>query len=141
MYRFVRFALVTLALLVLGACATDRMRSKQTVLDDTLRSYGATIRWGDMEQAQAFIDPELLRQRPVSAFDMERYRQVKISSYDAQAAIPVSETEVRQAVEIGLVNVNTQRARSIIDRQVWRYDEKMKRWWLVSGLPDISRTE
>jgi len=69
---------------------------------------------------------------------MERYHQVQVTGYLEQKAMPVGENEVRQLVEIGLVNVNSQAARSIIDRQLWRWDPKIKRWWLVSGLPDIT---
>lgn len=141
MHRFVRVFALSLSLVLLGACATQKMRSKQTVLDETLRSYAATIRWGELEQAQAFVDPEVLRTHPPTALELARYRQVKVTSYDEQPVMPVGEDEVRQAVEIGLVNVNTQSARSVIDRQTWRYDAKLKRWWLTSGLPDISRAE
>ena len=123
----------------LGACATESMRSKQTVLDETLRSYAATIRWGEVAQAQAFIDPKVLQEHPPTALELERFRQVRISGYTEQPAVPTSENEVRQIVQIDLINVNTQSARSVIDRQVWRYDEQAKRWWLTTGLPDISR--
>ncbi|MEO5624045.1 MAG: hypothetical protein ABIO74_02840 [Dokdonella sp.] len=133
-------ALATLAT-SLGACATDKMRSKQKVLDDTLRSYAATIRWGDMAQAQAFIDPKLLKEHPPTALELARYKQVQVSGYDEQPAVPVGDTEVRQTVKIDLVNINTQHARSVIDHQVWRYDDVAKHWWLTSGLPDISRSE
>jgi hypothetical protein len=27
--------------------------------------------------------------------------------------------------------------RTIIDRQVWRYDEVARTWWLTTGLPDL----
>jgi hypothetical protein len=52
--------------------------------------------------------------------------------------VHINDNEVSQIVEIGLVNINTQAARSIIDKQLWRYDAKANRWWLVSGLPDIT---
>jgi hypothetical protein len=129
------------ALAALGACATDSMRSKQTLLEETLRAYAATIRWGEIAQAQAFLDPMELPAHPPPALAHERFRQVKVSGYDEQPAVPTGENEVRQVVQIDLVNVNTQAARSIVDRQVWRYDEEARRWWLVSGLPDISRRD
>ncbi|NCT69045.1 MAG: hypothetical protein GXC76_15565 [Rhodanobacteraceae bacterium] len=133
--------LLMLSCALLGACATEKMRSKQTVLDETLRSYAATIRWGDIERAQAFLDPKLRETLAPSALDLARYRQVAVSGYSEQPATPVGDNEVHQLVQIELVNLNTQSARSILDRQVWRYDEASKRWWLVSGLPDISRKE
>ena len=128
--------------LLLAACATnpiDRMKSKETVLEDTLKAYAATIRWGDMLQAQAFVDPAYRQAHPLSDLDMQRYRQVQVTAYNDQPAAPLNENEVAQTVEIGLVNVNTQGARSIVDHQVWKYDEKQKHWWLMTGLPDITR--
>lgn len=125
-----------------AACADMSMQhiqSKETILEETLKNYAATIRWGDMLQAQAFVDPAYRQAHPLSDLDMQRYRQVQVSAYNDQPAAPLNENEVAQTVEIGLVNVNTQGARSIVDHQVWKYDEKQKHWWLMTGLPDITR--
>ena len=111
------------------------------LVNETLRTYAATIRWGDFNQAASFIEPKLLAEHPPSQLDMDRLHQVRVSGYDEQPAIPAGEDEVRQTVRIELVNVNTQSVRSIVDRQVWKYDEAAKRWWLISGLPDVSRHE
>ena len=136
-----RYVMPALVALLLGACATDKMRSRQTVLVDTLKAYAGTIRWGDVAQAQSFIDPKVLAEHPPTALQLARFKQVRITAYDEQPAVPVNENEVRQTVEIGLVNVNSQAARSVIDHQVWHYDEAQKHWWLTSGLPDITRQE
>lgn len=133
--------LIAVATLVLAACATEKMRSKSTVLDETLHAYAATIRWGDIAQAQSFIEPKVLAEHPPTPLELERFRQVRVAGYDEQAPVPVGENEVRQTVQIELINVNTQSTRSVVDRQVWKYDEAAKRWWLTSGLPDISRHE
>jgi len=131
--------IMLLPIALLGACAMDKIRTKETILDETLRTYAATIRWGDMTQALVFVDPKYREAHPLSELDLARYKQVQVTAYNDQPPSPVSETEVRQVVEIGLVNINTQGARSIVDRQVWRYDETEKRWWLTTGLPDITR--
>jgi len=125
-----------------AACADMSMQhiqTKETILEDTLKNYAATIRWGDMLQAQAFVDPAFRQAHPMTDLDMQRYRQVQVTAYNDQPAAPLNELEVAQTVEIGLVNINTQAARSIIDHQVWRYDEKQKHWWLMTGLPNIQR--
>lgn len=136
--RRIALPLVLASTVLLGACATENMRSKATILDDTLRTYAATIRWGDIAQAEAYVDPEYRKAHPLSELDVARYKQVQVTNYEDQPAVPVNDNEVRQTVEIGLVNVHTQTARSIVDRQVWRYDEAAKRWWLTTGLPDIT---
>lgn len=134
--------IVVLSAGLLASCASmsmQSMQSKETILEDTLKMYAATLRWGDMTQALGFVDPTYLQAHPMTDLDLARYQQVKVTSYDDQPAAPISESEVRQVVQIGLVNINTQAARSVVDNQVWRYDEKAKRWWLTTGLPDIRR--
>jgi hypothetical protein len=134
-------ALLLAAAALLGACASKEIRSKANILEQTLRSYAATIRWGDIRQATSFIEPKVLAEHPPSQLDLDRLQQVRVSGYEEQPAVPVGENEVRQTVQIELINVNTQTTRSIVDRQVWKYDEATKHWWLTSGLPDISRHE
>ena len=126
-----------------AACADMSMQhiqSKETILEDTLKNYAATIRWGgDMVQGLAFVDPAYRQAHPLTDLDMQRYRQVQVTAYNDAPAAPLNDLEVGQTVEIGLVNINTQQSRSVIDHQVWRYDEKQKHWWLMTGLPDITR--
>lgn len=129
--------LLVLSILLLAACATqERSRSLTT----TLSAYGGTLRWGDFASASQFIEPKLRAEHPVSELDRARYKQVRVTEYDeGSGPVPISPTEVQQTVRISLVNVHTQAERSVIDRQTWRYDEKTKHWWLISGLPDITR--
>jgi hypothetical protein len=131
-----------LCAVLVASCSSMSMKniqSKETILEDTLKMYAATMRWGDMTQGLGFVDPKYLQAHPMTELDLSRYKQVRVTAYDDQPAAPVSETEVRQTVEIGLVNINTQAARSVVDNQIWRYDEVQKRWWLTTGLPDITR--
>ncbi|MDE1898202.1 MAG: hypothetical protein KGI40_06515 [Xanthomonadaceae bacterium] len=126
------------AVLLLGGCASDRQASQ---LESTVSAYGATLRWGDFESALAFVDPKVLARHPMTRFDMARYAQVRVSTYDTQGVLPSPPGEFRQIVAIGLINRNTQVERGIIDRQTWRYDAKARKWWLESGLPDITQGE
>ena len=72
-----------------AACADMSMQhiqTKETILEDTLKNYAATIRWGDMLQAQAFVDPAYRQAHPMSDLDMQRYRQVQVTAYNDQPA-------------------------------------------------------
>jgi hypothetical protein len=129
------FLLLILALC--AGCAAMSTQSEGRALETTLAAYANAIRWGDFEQALAFVDPETLKAHPLSSIDMERYKQVKVAAYTEQPPVPAGAHEVRQIVQMSLVNINTQTERSIVDKQLWRYDEKTKHWHLVSGLPDI----
>ncbi len=132
-----RMVALLISLCLLGGCATPN--SKNDLLNATLESYAATIRWGNFEDAAAFIDPDVLKEHPLTGLDLQRYRQVRVSGYNAQPPRPLGDNEVGQVAEIVLVNNNTQSVRSLLDRQRWRYDEKNKRWWLATGLPDITQ--
>lgn len=129
------FLLLAAAALVAG-CASH---TRETLLTQTLNAYESTIRWGDVASAMQFIDPEVLEKSPPSELQLARYQQVRISGYSTDGPVPVSETEVRQRVVIGLINVHTQRQREVVDDQLWRYDPDGEHWWLMTGLPDITR--
>ena len=141
--RSVIAAVLSASLLV--ACSTnpiEKMKNKETVLEDTLKLYASTIRWGeDISQGLGFIDPVYLKAHPTSDLDLARYKQVRVTGYDDAPAAPINENEVRQVVQISFINVNTQTMRSVVDNQVWRYDESAKRWWLTTGLPDITHRD
>lgn len=130
-------ALVLVVVLPLGGCASAR---RSDALNDTLSGYRNALRWGSFAQAERFVDPAYLKAHPLSALDRARYQQVRVSDYDDDAApVPVNKDEVRQTVQIGLINRNTQAERTIVDHQLWKYDAAKARWWLESGLPDITR--
>ena len=129
----------TMFLVLCAGCGTMSTQSEGRTLQTTLVAYANAVRWGDFEQALAFVDKETLKEHPLSSIDMERYKQVKVASYAEQPAVPAGPHEVRQIVQISLININTQTERSIVDKQLWRYDEKSKHWHLISGLPDITQ--
>ncbi|MGH8157778.1 MAG: hypothetical protein ACREPQ_06635 [Rhodanobacter sp.] len=126
-----------LSVLLLAGCATQK---RSDTLTTTLNAYASTLRWGDFQSAAQFIDPALREKHPLSALDIARYKQVKVSEYDdGNGPLPAGQNSVQQTVHISLVNVHTQSERSIVDHQTWHYDEKTKHWWLTSGLPDITQ--
>jgi hypothetical protein len=134
-----RTGLVLLLALCAGCGEMMSKHSEGQSLETTLQAYANVVRWGDFEQAVIFVDPQTLKDHPLSSIDMERYKQMKVASYNEQPPVPAGPHEVRQIVEIGVVNINTQVERSIIDKQLWRYEEKKKHWYLVSGLPDLTQ--
>ncbi|GAB3787301.1 hypothetical protein [Dyella agri] len=126
---------VASAALLLAGCAQN---TRSDNLTSTLRAYGGAIRWDGLESALQFVDPKVLKEHPPSNIDLARYQQVRVTDYDeGSGPAAVNQDEVQQTVQISFVNIHTQVERSVVQRQVWRYDEKTKHWWLESGLPDI----
>ncbi|MCX7032650.1 MAG: hypothetical protein NT046_01560 [Arenimonas sp.] len=124
-----------LALLLVTACGS--MAAKRNPRDETLYNYVSAVRWSDFTAAQAFIDPETLRTAPMTEVEIERYNQFQVAGYEVKSGSEPSEGLYEQVVELRLVNKHTQVERVITDRQKWRWDAEGKRWWLVSGLPDL----
>lgn len=130
-------ALIMIAALSATGCASNG-KADQKLLEATLRQYASVMRWGDPSQAIAFVDPEVLRANPVSAIELERWKQVQIAGYRERPAEMSGELEARQVAQIDLVNRHTQQVRNVLDMQVWRYDPVAKKWWLMSGLPKLA---
>lgn len=127
--------LALLTVLLLAGCASDRRNQSLTT---TLNAYASTVRWGDFQTALQFVDPKVREEHPPTPLEMSRYTQFRVSGYDdGQGPAASGENEVRQIAQIGLVNINTQAERTVIDRQIWRYDPEKNRWWLTTGLPKI----
>jgi hypothetical protein len=121
----------------LAGCASDRRSDSMT---ETLNRYGSVVRWGDARSAMSFVDPKVLEANPPSSMELSRWAQVRVSGYD-EGVGPLpgdNPNEVRQVVQINLINNNTQAERSVVDHQVWRYDPEKHKWWLMSGIPNIS---
>ena len=127
--------LALLLLVLLTACGS--MGGQRSPRDQMLYHYVSAIRWSDFDKAVAFIDPKVLEERPVTSFDLERYKQFQVSGYDVRSGTEPAEGEYEQVVEIRFVNRHTQVEKIVTDRQHWRYDAEAKRWWLTTGLPRL----
>jgi hypothetical protein len=122
--------------LLLDGCATDR---RDDALQKVLDGYSTALRWDSIVAGATFIEPKLRSAHPLTKFEIARYAQMRVASYEVQGTLPGTPDTYRQVVEIGLINRNTQTVRDITDKQTWRWDAKDKHWWLVSGLPDVTQ--
>lgn len=131
-----RLFFIVITLVFIAGCAGNK---RSDSLTGTLHAYQATMRWGDFQHALEFLSPDYREAHPLTALDHSRYQQVRVVGYDeGSGPAPVADGEVRQTVRIALVNLHTQRERFVIDQQVWKWDPAAERWWLTTGLPDIT---
>jgi hypothetical protein len=124
-----------LALLALGACASNRM-DRGSALDAAQYTWSAAIRWGDFEGAWNLLDPAYRAAHPMTDLESERYKQLQISGYQDLGAQATANTAMRE-IQIGVVNRNTLVEREVRYTERWRYDPATKSWWVVGGLPDL----
>ena len=134
-----RLLLCFLLALSLAACAAIAQPNKLNARDQALTEYAAAIRWSEFDQALEFIDPPLRGQQTLTDLERERFKQLQVTGYDVKSKAVGADLNIEQVVEIRLINKNTQRERSLIDHQSWRWDAASKRYWLSSGLPDFSK--
>ena len=128
--------LAALALLLAG-CPTGKIAQTR---QQTLDQYEKVVRWSQWNGAVDFLAPEYLEENPVSRLDVERLDLFRVTSYTVgQVAIAEDGLSLVQVVEIRLYNRTKAVERAIIDQQTWRYDEERERWYLHSGLPDVTR--
>ena len=129
-------AFVALCLLALVACAS--IANQSTKLDQAQYAWSGAIRWGDFEGAVNLIDPKVRQKLEVTPLQLERYKQVQISSYrDVGASSDMDAGTAVRDIEIGVINRHTMAERTVRYREVWRWDSEAKAWWLTSTLPDL----
>ena len=129
-------ALTLLCLLLLAACASAGTQG--TKLDQAQYAWSGVIRWGDFEGALNLIDPKVREKMELTPLQLERYKQVQISSYrDVGASADLKGGTAVRDVEIGVINRHTMAERIVRYRETWRWDPEAKAWWITSALPDL----
>lgn len=135
-----RALLAWVLLFVLAAVAAPagavgaRQRAK---LDQAQTAWASSVRWSDFEAAWQLVDPALRAERPLTELELERYRQLQVSSYREGGNGELEDGTVVRSVEIGVINRHTQAERTVRHQERWRWDQDAKRWWQVGGLPDF----
>ncbi|MBT8061587.1 MAG: hypothetical protein KJO85_02825 [Gammaproteobacteria bacterium] len=130
--------LIALVMTLLNACASSTQKS---TLDATLLQYESVIRWSQWDGAIDFLAPKYLEENPVSQLDIDRLRLFRVTQYTVRSVMPTADgMTIRQAVEIRLFNRNRAVEQALLDQQEWRYNPEHERWYLWSGLPDVTRS-
>lgn len=132
--RLARFAFVA-GLLLLAGCATQT--HTRDLLTDTLYDYSGAIRWNRPDVAARWLDPEV-ESIAVKPLELQRFEQVQITGYQVMGSDWLADDRYAQVVELRLVNKHTQAERVVIDRQIWRFDDRNRQWLLTTGLPDLT---
>ncbi len=131
-----KFLLLALGLIILSGCVTQKIekQKKADSLEWTLYQFAKTIRWAYFDEAYSFRKYEKgeYPQPPKSL------AQIRVTSYDVlhPPTLMVEDVAV-QLVEIKYVFVDSQRVRTLRDKQIWIYDKDDKRWYLDSPIPDF----
>lgn len=119
---------------LLSGCASGG--GQANALQSAQYAWSAAIRWGDFEGALNLVDPKHREAHPVTDLELQRYEQIRISSYRELGA-RAGASEALREIQIGVINRHNMAERTVRYTERWRYDPEAKAWWIVDGLPDL----
>ena len=129
--------LLTTSVLLFGLAGCLPPGQLEKTRSEAFRQYEIIVRWSQWDAAADFISPEYLAEHPISRLQMDRLRLFRVTQYTIRSVNVLEEgLAATQVVEIKLFNTNQGLERTIIDEQLWRWDESSQRWRLHSPLPD-----
>jgi hypothetical protein len=118
--------------LVLTGCASLEKDRRAMGLQAATNAYQSALRWGDFDTALGLLSPELQRDEELP----QDLKDLRITRYEVvQPPLIRAGDSATQTVSIEYLFEYNQILRRLTDRQVWRWDEQEKAWWLQSGLP------
>lgn len=116
---------------LLAGCKSIGEHKQADALQEVLRNYEATVRWGSMVQARAFLAPE---QRD-TAF-VEAPEDMRVTHYEVvQGPAMLGKDRAVQTAIVQYVFEDSQVVRELTDSQLWIYDTAGEAWYLSSPLP------
>lgn len=123
---------VLLVLLLVG-CQTLSERKRVDALQEVLRNYEGVIRWGSAEGSRRFLRPDA-----ISGSMTKPAEEMRVTHYEVlQGPSMVEDGKAIQTAVIQYVFVASQVVREVVDQQIWEFDPKTERWYLISPLPDF----
>ena len=128
-----------LLVLFIVACATTSGMDQSR--GETLKQYEAVIRWSEWDGAVNYLAPDYLEEHPITRLELDRLRLFRVTGYEVRSTQIYDEgITMTQVVEISLFHKSQAVEKSIVDEQIWRYDEESQVWLLHSGLPDPTKS-
>ena len=131
-----KILLFALGLLLLSGCVEEKVekQKKADALEMTLYRFATAIRWGYFDEAYGFRKYEK-GEYPKPPKSLSNLR---VTSYEAlhPPTMMVEDVAV-QLVEIKFIFIDSQRLKTLRDRQVWIFDKEDSRWYLDSPMPEF----
>ncbi len=126
----IALVLVMVAFTVLVSCATKDPKNE---LGYALRGYERELRWGEWDKAAQFHENAA---EVITPSLREKLVRVRISGYDVLNGTMTSDKSMMvQTVRIRYYNDANYVERTLMDRQTWKYNKKVQKWFLSSELP------
>lgn len=130
----VKYVLSMFVLFIIG-CTSLQGKWRLAQFEDISYAYGQAMRWGDYDVASGFRKKQ---ESDHGAWNVDKLDKIRVTSYELLNSNPSEDKlRVHQSVKIRYFNVDQMKEKSLIDRQLWEYDDTEKAWYLQSGPPDF----
>jgi len=130
----VRYVLSLCVLFTVG-CSGLQGKYRLAQFEDISSAYGQAIRWGHYDVANGFRKKQ---ETDHEAWNVDKLNKIRVTSYELLNSNPTEDKfRVHQAVKIRYFNADQMIEKTLIDKQLWEYDNTEKAWHLQSGLPDF----
>jgi hypothetical protein len=116
----------------LAGCQTVQVKSKSNQLQNTLNAYQTTVRWGNLEDMYAFLDPE----RKLEADIPLHLENLRVTRYEILGNPIVVDDIATVTARISYVHQDRQIERVIQDRQEWRHESGVG-WLRSNPIPEM----
>lgn len=109
-----------------------QLADRGNLLNDTLRAYEGTVRWGNLSEAWGFLDSEVAKEAEVP----KDLTQIKVTRYETLGNPRMQGELASQRVRISYIHQDRQIVKSLEDDQQWRFVER-KGWRRVNPIPNF----
>ena len=132
-FSTIKFFLIIVAIILAG-CATTEKDKRMEILSKTTDNYRNAIRWGLYETANNLREAGSNKDRS----DLERLKKIKVTAYKSiHQDVSEDGNEAKDVIEIKYYNIDYMVEKTIIDKQLWKYNSDKKTWHLQGGLPEF----
>ena len=124
--------MLTFCLAVLVGCASVGEINVKDKFEKTTRAYRQALQWGEWTSAKKYLQPGDETGKNMTLAEL---KQIKVTSYEVNDVVASEDNlQARQSVEIRYYHVSRMVEKTLVDNQVWTYQEETG-WRLTSGLP------
>ena len=130
----IKRALLLVSCMVLTACATEM--GLRDEFDKSMKAYNRMIRWNEVENAGMTFLEEELRDDFMKKAEALKKRGVTMTDFRILAFECLPEKNSGESIaEFDYFILPSNRIKTTTYRQKWIYQDTIKRWKLISGLP------
>jgi len=125
--------LVIMTVIALTACTTIDSKKKSAIFETTQLKYSKAIRWGEFGLADSM---RRLPDGQHATQDAESLEHIKVTSCETISTSSLEDgSRLRVTARIDYYHDDGMKVNSLLDNQVWEYDEDASTWYIITPLP------